>query len=207
METGCKRLLLIAALAAFPAFAQADETFEPKVERREIDEALIDDEDFQVGAYAGVISIEDFGSEFLWGVKGAYHVTEDFFIEANYGSSEAGETSFERLSGGAPLLTDSERDYSFYMASVGWNALPGEAFVWDKYSFNSAFYLLAGVGSTDFAGDDNFTMGFGAGYRLLVNDWLALDISGHDYIFDLDVTGEDKTTHNLALTAGVSVFF
>ena len=28
-----------------------------------------------------------------------------------------------------------------------------------------------------------------------------------DHIFNLDVLGEDKTTHNLELTAGIGVFF
>lgn len=211
METRIQRLLLNSAaccLVMFTSLAHAadqNDLFEPQLERREIDESLIDSEDFQLGGYAGVISIEDFGSDFLWGAKLAYHVTEDIFLEANYGSSEAGDTSFEKLSGGAPLLDD--RDYTFYLLSVGWNILPGEVFVWDQWAFNGSFYLTGGAGNTEFAGDDNFTLGVGFGYRLLVNDWFAVELGAADYIFDTDITGEDKTTHNLAMTGGLSVFF
>ncbi|HKW83304.1 MAG TPA: hypothetical protein VJN68_06075, partial [Burkholderiaceae bacterium] len=49
--------------------------------------------------------------------------TEDFFLEATVGQSRAGRTSYENLSGSADLLTDSERDYTYYALSAGWNAL------------------------------------------------------------------------------------
>jgi len=67
--------------------------------------------------------------------------------------------------------------------------------------------LLGGAGITDFAGDEHFTLGVGVGYRLLVNDLIAVRVDMKDHIFNLDVLGEDKTTHNLELTAGVSLFF
>ena len=43
----------------------------------------------------------------VYGVRGAWHVTEDFFFEASYGVSEGDLTSYEKLSGGAPLFDDS----------------------------------------------------------------------------------------------------
>ena len=60
---------------------------------------------------------------------------------------------------------------------------------------------------TEFAGDDHFTLGLGVGYRLLINDWLTVRVDMKDNIFNLDVLGEDKMTHNLELTAGVGLFF
>ena len=59
----------------------------------------------------------------------AYHVTEDFFVEGLYGQTTMGQTSFELLSGGAPLLTDEERDLTYYSVGLGWNIFPGEAFI------------------------------------------------------------------------------
>jgi outer membrane beta-barrel protein len=63
------------------------------------------------------------------------------------------------------------------------------------------------VGSTDFAGDNRFTMNYGAGYRLLATDWLALHADMRDHIFKNDVLGTDKTTHNIELHAGLTFFF
>ena len=48
------------------------------------------------------------------------------FAEATLGSAKAGKTSYEDLSGSAQLLTDSERQYTYYDLALGWNALPGE---------------------------------------------------------------------------------
>jgi outer membrane beta-barrel protein len=184
-----------------------EQVIEPELERRTITEADIDSEDFEVGAYAGVMSIEDFGSNFVYGIRAAYHITEDFFAEAAYGRTEADETSYETLSGGAKLLTDSQRQFDYYNISLGYTLFPGEAFIGSGHAFNTAFYLIAGVGNTEFADDSHFTVNAGAGYRFLLTDWIALRVDARDYIFKSDLLGNDKTTNNLEFTGGVSFFF
>ena len=190
-----------------PLYTEAEPVIKPNIERRTITEADIDSEDFEIGAYVGVLSIEDFGSDIVYGVRGDYHITEDFFAELAVGTSEAGETSYETLSGGAQLLTGSQRDFTYYNVSVGYNVLPGESFVGSKFAFNSTLYLIAGVGNTEFADDSHFTVNVGAGYRFLFNDWIAVHLDIRDYIFDSDLLGTDKTTHNLEATTGLSFFF
>jgi outer membrane beta-barrel protein len=180
---------------------------EPQVERREIKRAKIDTEDFEIGAYFGMLSIEDFESHTVYGGRLAYHLTEDFFIEGTYGISRAGRTSYETLSGSAALLTDDERDYSYYALSLGWNALPGEVFIGENRAYNSAFYLVAGIGSTTFAGDDRFTVSGGFGYRILPADWIAVHFDVRDHVFDIDLLGEKKIVNNLEAHLGLSVFF
>ncbi len=104
----------------------------------------------------------------------AYHITEDFFFQGEAGRSNAGRTSFETLSGNIQLLTESERRFTYYDLSLGYNFLPGEAFIGRGLAMTSAFYLLGGIGGTDFAGDTKFTVNFGAGYRVRA-DGLAGD--------------------------------
>lgn len=185
----------------------SEPVIQPELDRRTISEADIDSEDFEVGVFAGVLSIEDFGSNPVYGVRGAYHVTEDFFVEAALGRSKADETSYETLSGGAQILTDDERELTYYNISLGYNLFPGEAFIGGKYAFNSSLYLIAGVGNTEFANDSHFTINIGAGYRFLMNDWLALHVDVRDHIFDSDLLGNDKTTQNLEVHGGITVFF
>jgi outer membrane beta-barrel protein len=180
---------------------------DPQVERREIRRAKIDTEDFELGAYFGVLSIEDFESHTVYGARLAYHLTEDFFIEGTFGQSKAGRTSYETLSGSASLLTDDERDYSYYALSLGWNALPGEVFIGENRAYNTAFYLVAGIGSTTFAGDDRFTVNGGFGYRILPTDWIAVHFDVRDHIFDIDLLGEKKIVNNLEAHLGLSIFF
>jgi len=190
-----------------PAEIPEGQVIEPEVERRKIKEPAIDAEDFEVGAFTGIMSIEDFGSDVVYGARIAYHVTEGFFVEGSVGRTEAGMTSFEVLSGGAPLLSGSQRKLTYYNLNLGYNILPGEAFIGEGHAYNTALYLSAGLGSTHFAGDDRFTVNFGAGYRFLLTDSIALHIDFRDHLFDIDLLGEEKTVHNLEGTLGVTVFF
>jgi len=180
---------------------------DPQVERREIRRARIDAEDFEIGAYYGILSIEDFESHAVYGGRLAYHLTEDFFIEATLGQSRAGRTSYETLSGSAEILTEDQRDYTYYALSLGWNALPGEVFVGRNRAYNTAFYLVAGIGSTTFGGDDRFTVNGGFGYRVLPTDWLAVHFDVRDHVYDIDLLGEKKIVNNLEAHLGLSVFF
>ena len=190
-----------------PSAEPPGQVVDPQVERREIKEPKIDREDFEIGPYVGIMSIEDFGSNVAYGVRLAYHMTEGFFVEGTVGSSEAGLTSFEILSGGARLITDSERQLTYYNLSLGYNILPGEVFIGEGRAFNTNLYLIAGLGSTRFAGDDRFSVNVGAGYRFLLTDSVALHLDFRDHLFDIDLLGEEKTAHNLEAHLGFTVFF
>ena len=212
MEIGIRSLflMLLASVASSHLMAQEDvqagSLIEPKVERQDINEANIDNENFEFGLLMGVISIEDFSSSSLLGARAAYHINEDFFVEASYAQAQAGETSFEVLSGGAPFLTEDERDYRYYNVSFGYN-LNGETFFTENWVFNSATYLTLGAGSTEFGGDERFTVSLGAGYRLLLTDYFALHLSMRDHLFNSELIGEQKTTHNIEYGLSATFFF
>jgi outer membrane beta-barrel protein len=200
--TGCGRDRLV----------RADETgqppvIEPDIERRDIEPPKIDTEDFEVGIFAGQLSVEDFGVNTVMGARFAYHVTEGFFVELAAGKTETELTSFERLSGAAQLLTDSEREYSYYNVSLGYNIFPGEHFIGKNRAMNTQTYVIGGVGKTKFAGDDRFTINFGIGMRFMPLDWLAVHGDIRDHVFDIDLLGQEKTSHNLEATLGVTFFF
>lgn len=215
MANRIQRILLTGSLLLLPLQGQTQESddavldsiVDPGLERRELKEGKIDSEDFEVGLYLGSMFIEDFGSSFVYGLSLAYHITEDFFLEGVYGRTEVGKTSFEELSGDIDILSDEDRKYSYYNISLGYNLFPGEVFVGKNHAFNSALYLIAGVGNTDFAGAQRFTVNFGIGYRFFANDWLAWRIDFRDHVFDIDVLGEDKTSHNFEARTGVTFFF
>jgi outer membrane beta-barrel protein len=180
---------------------------EPDIERRDIETAKIDTEDFEVGVYAGQLSVEDFGVNTVVGARFAYHVTEGFFVELAAGESDTELTSFERLSGAAQLLTDPQREYSYYNVSLGYNIFPGESFIGRRRALNTTTYVIGGVGKTTFAGDDRFTINLGVGMRLMPLDWFAIHADIRDHIFDIDLLGQEKTSHNLEAHVGVTFFF
>jgi outer membrane beta-barrel protein len=206
--------LLCVALFAAPGNAATkpqDLELEPLVvrepERREVRIDRLDNENFEIGAYYGLMNVEDFGTNTTAGIRAAYHVTEAFFVEGQYGKTKLGLTSFERLSGGAQLLTDAQRKMRYYNVSVGYNIFPGEAFIGRRWAFKGGLYLIGGVGSTDFAGDERFTINAGLGYRLIPTDWLALHATVRDHMFDSDLLGSKSTYHNIEFSGGLSIFF
>jgi len=213
------RVLLLSglALAAVTVPAQAQQApgaeaatpqvVEPRVKRRDVNPPGLDTENFEAGLFVGTISIEDFGASVSYGGRIAYHFTEDVFAEATVGTAKAGRTSYEDLSGSAQLLTDSERQFTHYDLSIGWNALPGEVFLGGTRAMPSAVYFTLGAGSTRFAGDDHFTVALGAGLRVLANDWVAVHLDARDLAFESDLLGENKLTHNLQFTFGLTAFF
>ena len=180
---------------------------EPQIDRRNVKAPRIDAENFEVGAFVGTIAIEDFGSSMTYGARAAYHFTEDLFAEATVGTAKAGRTSYEDLSGSLELLTDSERQFTYYDLSVGWNVLPGEVFLGGRRAMPSSVYLSLGGGSTRFAGDDNFTLIAGAGLRLLVTDSIAAHLGVRDQMFESDLLGSKKLTQNLQFSVGLTAFF
>ena len=207
-------VVLLGLVLSLPVTAagQPDELeLEPLVvrepERREVKIDRIDRENFEFGVHGGIMSVQDFGSDLSTSFRVAYHVTEGFFIEGQYGKTTLGETSFERLSGGASLLTDEQRNMRFYNVSVGYNLFPGESFIGRRWAFKGGLYLIGGVGSTDFAGDERFTINAGLGYRLIATDWLALHVTVRDHMFDSDLLGSEDTYHNIEFTGGLSLFF
>lgn len=196
------------ALAQDDGESYEDQTIvDPDVDRRKIKRPKIDSENFEIGLYTGFMSVEDFGVNPVVGARFAYHITEGFFVEASYGTTDTEETSFELLSGAAVLLEEDEREFTYYNISLGYNILPGEAFLGKRRAHNSALYFIAGAGSTEFGGDDRFTVNFGFGYRFLATDWLALHVDVRDHVFDTDILGTEKSAHNFESKLGFTIFF
>lgn len=203
--------VLLALLASGPALAdttlpkEPDQVIQPEVDRRDVKIPKINSSDFEIGAYGGMLSIEDFGSSAVYGARLVYHVTEDYFVEGLYGRSSVSDQSFCDV--GLCLFTQRQEELTYYALSLGYNLLPSEIFVGKGYAMNSAVYLLAGVGNTSFANESHFTFNVGLGLRVLPRDWLALHVTLRDYLFDTDFFGTNKLTNNVELTCGLSVYF
>lgn len=222
MESRLQRFLLTLSLVlslcfSLPLTAQEeneddnrtilDGVINPDLERRKIDESKIDSENFELGFYGGVLSVEDFGTNASFGATIAYHISEDWFIEAGAGTTELSATSFEVLSGTNDLIDPEDRDLNYYNLSIGLNLFPGEFFIGKSRAFNMSGYVIAGAGNTKFAGDEFFTLNYGMGIRLSATDWLAVRIGFRNHIFTHDVFGVDKSVQNLEPQIGLSLYF
>ncbi len=180
---------------------------EPQVRRREVKVPRIKARDFEVGAYFGALSIQDFGTNPVYGVRGAYHVSEDLFFEGYVARSKGGTTSLEDVFPDITVVSNAGRRFTYYDLDLGYNVLPGEIFLGRGRAFNSQLYATVGLGDVKFAEKDQFALNLGVGERLVITDWLALHIDVRDHIFETQLTGRTKNVNNIEATIGLTTFF
>ena len=206
-------LVLLLALVLQPVIAEDDtpepestqeQVIEPDIYRREINVPRIDTENFEITAYYGVLDVEDFGTEPAYGVRVAYHITEDFFVEGAYGMSESSDQTLENLTT-FNILQDE--DITYYSVSIGYNIFPGEIFLGRNFAMTSSFYLMTGVGNVEFNEEDEFAYNIGFGFKVLPTDWLSLRLDVRDIVYETDLLGDNEFTNNFEISANLGVFF
>ena len=184
-----------------------EQVIQPQLERRDVKVPHINADDIEVGFYKGILSIENFSSQSVTGLRLAYHVTEDFFIEGVTAKSTISDEFFRSRAFPITGFDKQEEDLTYYNISLGYNVLPGEIFLGRRWAMASAFYIIGGIGTTKFAKEDHSTFNFGGGYRILLTDWLAMHIDMRDHVFDSDLLGQNKRTNNFEATVGLTLFF
>jgi outer membrane beta-barrel protein len=200
----CSMLIVVSGSVMAQEVEEPPQVIEPQIERRDLNVGAIDTEDFELTGFVGLMSIEDFESNVVYGARLAYHISPAMFTEVSYGTTDVGTSTAERQ---FPVNLLSDRTLTYYDVSLGWNVLQGESFWGSKRAWNSAFYVIAGVGSTDFDDDNQFTANFGFGFKFLPTDAFSVRFDVRDYMFDVDVSGADKTTHNMQMTLNLGWFF
>ena len=161
----------------------AGPVIEPELDRRDVQRPRIDTEDWEISGFVGALSVEDFGTELIYGARLGYHVS------------------------GAPLFDNEDEDLTSYSLSVGYNVLPGEVFVGSGWARASSMYITFGAGNTNFVGEDNVTFLAGFGLRTLISDWFSVRVEARDRIFESDLLGENEWKHNFEATLTLGVFF
>lgn len=190
---------------AVPPEETPGQVIDPEVDRRQVTVPKIDTENWELGAYVGILSIEDFGSKPIYGARAAYHVSEDFWLEGAYARSEVSDQSFRNI--GLPIFPNETEDVSIYSFSLGYNFLPGEVFVGTKWAMTSSMYFIFGVGNTEFANESELTYSLGFGLHVLANDKFSLRLEAKDNIFQSNLLGRNEYKNNMEFNVGFGVFF
>ncbi len=202
---------LALAVLSTTAWAQSskpasEQVVVPEVARRDIQPPRYPSNDFMLGAFIGSYSTENFGTSLVYGIKLGYTITEDIFVEAVYAQTTVSDDAFRQILPGG-IFADPSEKLSYYNLSAGYNILPGEVFIGRARALPSALYLIGGVGSTNFAGQNNATFNFGMGWRVWLKDSFALQVDVRDHVFSLDILGQRQSTQNLEFTGGLSFYF
>lgn len=198
-------LTLLAVLACGPAPA-ADPVIDPQVPRADIRLPRLPNRDWDLALFTGTYATQNFGAAAVVGLRGGYHLSEDFFVQAAYGRTRVSDDAFRQVLPGGVFASGRET-LQYLHLGLGWNALPGEVFVGRGVARAGAFYLLGGVGSTQFVDQRRQTLVLGAGGRLLLWPRAALTLDLRDHLFSLDLLGRRERTHNLEATLGLAWTF
>lgn len=200
-------LLSATAVTALAQTRPADEPpIVPEVERRDLRLPRFPSRDFELGAFVGTYATENFGASAVYGLRVSYHLTEDWFAELSFGSTQVSDASFRQILPGGIFTSEKER-LSTYSLSAGINLLPGEVFLGSRQARATAIYLVGGVGSTDFAGQKRQTFLLGFGWRILLGDRGTLRVDLRDHVFSLDLLGRNQSTQNLEASVGFGWLF
>jgi len=207
-------LLVACAVLSSAAFADDAQTSTsdqpqivvPEVARRDIEPPKFPSNDFDVGAYFGTYSTQNFGASSVVGLRLGYNITEDFFVQSVIAKTNVSDKNYRQILPGGIFPNETER-LSYYNLSAGYNILPGEVFVGSKYAMPFHLYLIAGVGSTTLDEQKHATFNFGTGMRLFFTDNWSMQIDARDHVFSMDLLGERERTQNLELTVGLTASF
>ncbi|TQV74207.1 outer membrane beta-barrel domain-containing protein [Exilibacterium tricleocarpae] len=179
---------------------------QPDKEVKKAEFAEIDTERFELGVFGGTLSVEDFGNSPVMGFTVGYHINPRFMAQVGYGQSDVGRAAFEEALG-ADFLSESDKEFTYTSASLGYRLFYGRSFFGARNKFNSRLYLIAGVEDVEFAGESNTGIVLGTTYKIIVTDWLTWNIDLRNHIFDREFLADEKTTQNVEFGVGFTVFF
>ncbi|MBK6469973.1 MAG: outer membrane beta-barrel domain-containing protein [Betaproteobacteria bacterium] len=192
---------------ATPAPQPTEQVIVPQVDRRDVKLPRFASNDFSVGLFAGAYAAQNFGNSAVSGLRLGYHITEDIFVEGTYGRTKVSDEDFRVVFPNVGIFPTPKQTLSYYNVVAGYNLLPGEVFFGRSNARISQGYIVAGVGSTDFAGTKRQTISAGFGLRVVFKDWLAVQADVRDHVYTLDLLGKRSSTQNIEITAGLTVFF
>lgn len=160
----------------------------------------------ELGLFAGVLNIGDFGSEWVMGVSGTFQASEDFFLQFNYLETDAELSSFEESQGS--YFSGDDRRFVHYDLLVGYNLFQGEMYPEQGIANLSALYVVGGVGDTRFGDEESFTYTVGVGYRVAFSRRYILHVDYRNYIYDSSlIREEEQTSQNAQFSVGLNYLF
>jgi outer membrane beta-barrel protein len=176
----------------------------PPVEEKKVNEAKIDTEYLEIGPFYGVYATDGFGASGVYGLRLAYHLTEDVFFEGSFGMTQIDQSAFRRVTG-RNLVSDE--DLTYWNVDAAYNLFPGQIFLTRGRTLNSTLYLIGGLGQTTMDQQERFTFNVGTGIKVYLTDWLDIRVDFRVHAFETDITGEQEMNNNLEGTAALALFF
>lgn len=197
----------LSTLALCPALAFAQSNTGIKVidhnkDIKKASVAAIDDEHFEIGVFTGLLSMEDFNTNPVFGINMRYYINPSFFVEASTGVSETEKSSAE-----AEDNFVFDRNFEYLGLNAGYELIKGRSFWGKKRKFNTSLYVLAGIENVEF--DEKAETGavIGASYKVVLTDSIAINLDFKNHLVSRTLQGDEKLTSNPEISFGLSTFF
>lgn len=177
---------------------------EPNKSAPQLQAAAIDTENFELGVYTGLLSIEDFNTNVVTGIAFNYHLSNRFILQAAYGETEVDQAAFEKVANGKFL---NDYDFTYFDLTIGYKILDGRSFMGKRHKYNSALYFLGGAADVSFADNNEIGIVLGTSYRTVITDWMTLNIDIRNTTVDMQLIDVTRKTNNTELNVGLNALF
>lgn len=165
----------------------------------------IDPGQFELGPFAGMLSVEDFGTEVVAGLELTYHLRDDWLLQASYGRSETEKAAFETSQ--REFLSGDDRDFEYFAFTGAYRLIHGRSFLGSDLRFYSDIRVLLGPERVSFAGSDEWGFNAGLSYRVAFSDSFSANVDFREHVVEREFIGDEKTTMNTELRVGFNVLF
>ncbi len=200
-------LALICASNAYSQGGRGINVIEPETPKERATSAALDTEHFEVGVHVGLLSVQDFNSNPVYGLSLRYYFNEKVFIEGSTGTSETKQNNIEA---NESRNYNFERDFTYTSVGAGYRVLQGRGFWGKKRKYNTGLFLQAGIEAVDFAEASETGLVLGISHKTVLTDWLTINLDFKDHIYNRTLEGLNEsggTTHNTEIAVGLSTIF
>lgn len=200
-------LTLICAANAFGQGGRGINVIEPEAPTERATTAALDTEHFEVGVYTGLLSVQDFNSNPVYGLSLRYYFNEKVFIEGSTGTSETKQNNIEA---NEARTFNPDRDFTYTSIGAGYRVLKGRAFWGKKRKYNTGLFVQAGIENVDFAETSETGLVLTVSHKTVLTDWLAVNLDFKDHVFNRTIeqfSDDSELTHNIEIAIGLSTIF
>ncbi len=204
---GVTFLAFTCSTGVFAQSGRGINVIEPETPKERATTAALDTEHFEVGMHVGLLSVQDFNTNPVYGLSLRYYFNEKVFIEGSTGTSETKQNNIEAIDQ-QNFIPD--RDFTYTSVGAGYRILQGRAFWGKKRKYNAGLYLQAGVETVDFAENKETGLVFTLSHKTVLTDWLTINLDFKDHIFSRtieQVSDDSELTHNTEISVGLSTIF
>jgi outer membrane beta-barrel protein len=197
------RSLLLGALIGLPWLASAAEEVDqseqavvPEVKRLDLRAPRFASNDFELGAVFGGYFMRYYYQSKIYGLRANYYINEDVYLHLAYDNTTISSNRLRLIAPGCVNPTgatcsyvpnSSERAWTATTAGIGLSGLlPGEVYVFGKYSFLTSGYVFGGLGKVNFDGKSEKAFTVGGGTRTYLTNWLVLNSEVRNYVYTID---------------------